>query len=147
MVKIGELKMITAEQVSQIVGEFKKIRPIKFFSKIDGVSAGKRFVLGYLSENDGEIYASSLSNIMNISRARISIMLDSLIQKGYITKEVSTNDARKEVVSITPLGLEEANKDKKEINDVIIKVVNLVGYDKVMEFIDIAKKIKEVLQE
>lgn len=147
MVKIGELKMITVEQVSQIVGEFKEIRPIKFFSKIDGVNAGKRFVLGYLSENDGEIYASSLSSIMNISRARISIMLDSLIQKGYITKEVSTNDARKEVVSITPLGLEEANKDKKEINDVIIKVVNLVGYDKVMEFIDIAKKIKEVLQE
>lgn len=147
MVKIGELKMITMEQVSQIVGEFKEIRPIKFFSKIDGVNAGKRFVLGYLSENDGEIYASSLSSIMNISRARISIMLDSLIQKGYITKKVSTNDARKEVVSITPLGLEEANKDKKEINDVIIKVVNLVGYDKVMEFIDIAKKIKEVLQE
>lgn len=147
MVKIGELKMITVEQVRQIVGEFKEIRPIKFFGKIDGMNAGKRFVLGYLSENNGEIYASSLSSIMNISRARISIMLDSLIQKGYITKEVSTNDARKEVVSITPLGLEEANKDKQEINDVITKVIDSVGYDKVMEFIDIAKKIKEVLQE
>lgn len=139
--------MITVEQVRQIVGEFKEIRPIKFFGKIDGMNAGKRFVLGYLSENNGEIYASSLSSIMNISRARISIMLDSLIQKGYITKEVSTNDARKEVVSITPLGLEEANKDKQEINDVITKVIDSVGYDKVMEFIDIAKKIKEVLQE
>ncbi len=147
MVKIGELKMATMEQVNEIVSNFKDIRPIKFFSKIDGVNAGKRFVLGYLSENNGEIYASSLSGIMNISRARISIMLDNLIQKGCITKKISSTDARKEVISITSLGLEEAKRDKREINDTLIKVIDTVGYDRIAEFVNIAKQIKEVLND
>lgn len=138
--------MASREQAIEILERLKEIHPVMLFKDISDIHEGSKFVLGYLSENGCKTYASSLCEIMNISRARMSILLEKLIQKGFIKKTVSNLDARKEVISITKLGCEEILNKKQQLENSMIKIIDNIGFDKLNEFINIAKQIKDIMK-
>ena len=78
--------MITKNQAMEILEKIKNNRPNKFFNKLDDTEAGMRFVLIYLSENKAGVYASSIAEKMCISRARVAVLIQKLLIKGYIEK-------------------------------------------------------------
>ena len=135
------------QKAIEILEEFKKLRPVKAFKNITKESEGTNFVLVFLSEAKEEVYASYLCEIMNISRARMSVLLEKLLSKNLIKKQASKKDARKEVVTITNLGKREVENKKNELVDKVIKVLNKVGYNKMLEFIEILKQIKNIFDE
>ena len=137
--------MVSREQTLHILEKLKNIKPIIFFQKINNANMGTKFVLAYL-EQEKEVYASSLSEIMHISRARISVIVDKLIQKGLIKKEQSKKDARKDVISITELGRQEVYEKRKCLEDDVMKVIDSVGMDKMLSFIEVAEKIRDILK-
>ena len=99
------------DQVLSIIKKLKENKPAKVFKKVsDDLDSGVRFVLLYLTENKGEVYASSISEAMNISRARVGILLNKMETKGYITKEASDKDARIEVINLTNKGFCKSEK-------------------------------------
>ena len=113
----------------------------------DDLDSGVSFVLLYLIDNEGEVYASSISEAMNISRARVGILLNKMEDKGYISKIASDKDARIEVINLTDKGLNRCNEIKGEIVDYISIIVEKVGFNELNHFLDTACKIKNVLKE
>jgi len=136
------------DQVLSIIKKLKENKPAKVFKKVsDDLDSGVRFVLLYLTENKGEVYASSISEAMNISRARVGILLNKIETKGYITKEASDKDARIEVINLTNKGLDRCKEIKAEIMRYISTIIEKVGYDELNHFLDTACKIKNILEE
>ena len=136
------------EQVFNIIKKLKENKPAKVFKKVsDDLDFGVRFILMYLMDSMGEVYASSISNVMNISRARVGILLNKMETKGYITKEASDKDARIEVINLTNKGLNRCNEIKREIEEYITIILEKIGYDELNNFLDTACKIKNVLEE
>ena len=136
------------EQVLSIIKKLKENKPAKVFKKVsDDLDSGVRFVLLYLIDNKGEVYASSISEVMNISRTRIGILLNKMECKGYISKKASDKDARIEVINLTNKGLNRCNEIKREIVEYITIIVEKIGYDELNNFLDTACKIKNVLKE
>lgn len=136
------------EQVFNIIKKLKENKPAKVFKKVsDDLDSGVRFILMYLMDSMGEVYASSISDVMNISRARVGILLNKMETKGYITKEASDKDARIEVINLTNKGLNRCNEIKREIEEYITIILEKIGYDELNNFLDTACKIKNVLEE
>lgn len=136
------------EQVLSIIEKLKEKKPAKVFKKVyDDLDSGVKFVLMYLMDSDGEVYASSISDTMNISRARVGILLNKMESKGYISKKVSDKDARIEIVELTDKGLNRCKEIKKEIEKYITTLIEKIGYNELNFFLDTACKINKILKE
>lgn len=139
--------MAEKEQIFSIIKKIKENRPAKAINKVFDIESGMRFVLMYLIETRQEVYASTISDKMNISRARVGILLKKMEAKGYITKVNSNKDARIDVLCITPKGLSRCNELKHDMEMLIAKLIDGIGYDEFNHFMDTAFKLKDILKE
>ncbi len=74
-------------------------------TKIDEFLVGECAVLLYLYHTDGE-YPSKLSTFLDVSRARITSVINTLKNKGYVEIKNEEKDRRKVKVFITNEGKE-----------------------------------------
>ena len=110
--------MATQEQIKKIHSEMEKAQPVDFFKRINEIQAGIGAVLRVLYEYDGTVTAGQISEILEVSTARVAVLLKKMDSKGLITKKHSTDDARVTIVSITEHGKDIINI-AKEINAVV----------------------------
>ena len=135
------------EQVYQIIENLKSSNPTRFFEDVSGSENGMNFVLLYLSENKNQpVYASTISEKMGISRARIAVLLKKMEERRYITKSKST-DARIFMLKITKQGLRQSQEIKTRLFNLTKKLIEAIGYDELNSFISTAQKIRNVLGE
>lgn len=139
--------MVTREQALDVLNKMKQNKPTKFFNKIDETSAGMNFILVYLSEHGNEVYASTIAEKMNISRARVAVLIQKLINKGMVQKSSSCIDGRIDVLKITETGLNEVKTFKEQVLSNVITVVEKIGLEEIYRFIDTSAKIKNILSE
>jgi len=135
------------EEVFNLINKLKNNNPFQGFKQISNFDNGMSFVLLYLCDESKDIYASTISEEMGISRARVGVLLNKMLSKGYIKKVTNKNDARIDVIKITNLGKEKCEQINNEIVKNISKLINKFGYEKLNNFVDMACRIKEVLKE
>ena len=70
-----------------------------------GLGSGQPKLLGYLSRN-GASSQRQLADYFEIDPAAVCRMLDSLQKGGFLTREASAQDKRRDRILLTPLGLE-----------------------------------------
>ena len=139
--------MVAREQALEFLNKLRTNKPTTLFNKIDETAVGMKFLLAYLSENNGEVYASTVAEKMNISRARVAVLIQKLMNKGLISKTISKTDRRIEVLNITDAGLKEANKFIEQILSALTIVIEKIGLDELYKFVETSAKIKNILKE
>ncbi len=135
------------EQAIKLLEEFKKSRPPMLFEKIDKFDKGINFVIGYLHHKKTEVISQDLSNALNVSTARMAKILNSMEKKGLIIKSHSKTDARKTVVVLTKKGESYLEKCKDTIINIVMEIIDRVGYDTLLELINISYQIKLAMSE
>lgn len=138
--------MITTEQAMDVLEKFRENKPTKFFNKVDEISAGMTFVLVYLSEHREGAYASTIADQMHISRARVAVLIQKLLAKGWVEQSTSS-DARIKTLQITEAGLQEVGQFKQQMLGKITKVIEVLGIKKVYKFLETSKKIKNIIED
>ena len=134
------------EEFAEIL--FNQLKPTNAKSLTDALnnfSRGEVGVLGYLVFDKSEASAGELSEKLNVSTARTASILNSLENKEYITRKVDSKDKRKTLVVITEKGKDLAISTKKEIINMLLKVIDEVGYDDIKEYVRILQKIRNVI--
>lgn len=138
--------MATKEQIETLMEQLKKAPPSECFEKFDMSTAGIRAILKILNETDDKVTAGDLSECMNVSTARIAVLLKKMTAKGLIEKEHDSADGRVVVVKLTDRGKEIADKFKENLYNHIGETIDKVGMDRMMEFVEISKEIHSVMQ-
>ena len=127
---------------------FNRLKPTNFKSLTDELNyfnRGEVGVLSYLAFDKNEASSGELSEKLNVSTARIASILKSLENKKYIRRKEDSLDKRKTLVVITESGKELAVETKKELMDILIKVIKEIGYEDIEEYTRIVQKIRKVL--
>ena len=137
--------MISEQDVIRLLSEFNSIKPLDFVQRIDVSSMGIGNVLGYLCESGREVSAGEISDYMEVSTARVAVLLKKMSDKGLITKQSDPHDKRKVMVSITPLGRTAFEEKKKEIILYAGAIVDHFGTEKLEDFIQSCREIKEIV--
>lgn len=137
--------MITRELAQYYFKLLRESAPLPFINHVEQSDKGIACVLCYLSEHSGKVYANSIADDMNVSRARISIIVEKLVRRGLVRKINSNIDARIQELSITPKGRGLLREIDDNISQKIMAIVEVIGEDEFLHFISLCKKIKEVM--
>ena len=137
--------MVTRKQALEVIEKLKQNKPEVMLNEVKRTEKGLGLVLGYIYENPN-VYAVNISQKMQISRARIAVILKKLINRGLVKKSPAPDDARVEVLSVTEKGAKEVRLHKEAVVSLITAVIKEVGYDEVNTFISTSFKIREAVR-
>ncbi|SHH58772.1 DNA-binding transcriptional regulator, MarR family [Sporobacter termitidis DSM 10068] len=105
---------------------------------------GEMFILNFLGYRDRDTLPSELSAAMSTSSARVAMALKSLEAKGFIERRVDKGDRRRILVTITELGRELVESERKEMHDKMVKILTELGEEDAREYIRIVGRITEI---
>ncbi len=112
-----------------------------------GEYAVMSFVAKYHDKTGQKPTLVAISEKVGITQATITPLVDRLIKKGLLIKEVSEKDRRAKLLSITEMGNEILNKQKQQEYDKIKSILEHLGEDDTEELIRIVKKISAYVTE
>ena len=139
--------MASEQRIVEILKEFNNIKPIAFLQQIDVTSVGIGNVLGFLSSSDRAVSAGEISSYMNVSTARVAVLLRKMADKGLIEKNSDPQDGRKVMVSITDKGRSKLKRSRDEILLYANAIIERFGEEKILDFIESCKVIREIVDE
>lgn len=139
--------MVSDQVVLELLQDFNSIKPLAFVQQMDIQSMGIGNVLGFLACSGREVSAGEISEYMNVSTARVAVLLKKMSDKGLIVKKNDPNDGRRVMVSITDLGQELLTEKQNEIILYGSAVVEHFGVERVRDFIQACREIRDVVEE
>lgn len=138
--------MATTEQIEFMLQKLDKAHPSAFFKRADGVQAGIGAVLRLLGESSRSVTAGEISEALNISTARVAVLIRKMVSKGLVTKEQGLIDGRITIVKLTELGEKTLQEMREEMYHLVGKIIDTVGIERLSEFLEIAEEIKNVTE-
>lgn len=138
--------MATNEQIEILLEKLKQAPPSEYFQKFDMNAAGIRAILKLLNETDSKVTAGKISERMNVSTARVAVLLRKMEAKGLIEKERDITDARVVVVKLSEHGKQVADKFKENVYTHISELIDKIGMEKMLEFAEISNEILAVMK-
>lgn len=137
--------MTTKEEVISIIKRFYQSRLKSPMAKMDKSNFGISLVLRYLEESDRPVSAGEISRYMNVSTARVAVILRTMVEKDLIVKKDDSTDARKTLISLSEKGRERIKKTRAELLELMTEVVNTVGIERMEQFMEISEQINAVV--
>ncbi len=137
--------MATNEEIETLLQKLKKAPPSECFQNFDMNTVGIRAILKMLSETDEKVTAGKISEKMNVSTARVAVLLKKMVAKGLIEKENDEADGRVVLVKLSESGKQAANDLKKDMYTKIGNVIDKIGMERMLEFAAISKEIHSVI--
>ena len=135
---------------SKLADEFLEhmhiLRRLKPQRKLSESMHGEAFALHYIATGGEQLIPSDISNAAGISGARIATTLNSLENKGYITRRIDPSDRRRILVTLTDKGRAQEEADRRKLMETIERMLTQLGEHDAKEYIRITRKIAELSQ-
>ena len=128
-------------QVEEVLAQFDKLHPEKMFGEINRRNAGCGALIKFLDESKSSVTAGEISRFMNVSTARVAVLLKKLEAKGLIVKETDPSDARVTAVRLSVKGRETAEAMRAEFYSQVGLLIDSIGIERLNDF---AKTLAEI---
>lgn len=103
-------------------------------------------ILNIIAATPGPHSSVMLAEFLGVSKPMITANLNSLSEKGYITKEQSQEDKRVYYVLLTPKALQLVEAAKADTNRHLARLVEAMGQDEFDMLIKLTQKANQVLE-
>lgn len=123
-----------------------KNKPHLAFGEVSKVEAGYFAAIKYLYEKREGASSKDIAKELNVSSARIAILIKKLESKELICKNNDDLDARVVKISLSEKGIECAQKFKSEVFDFMNRVIDKIGFESFKDLIGKLSVINEVVQ-
>lgn len=94
-----------------------------------------------------QIKAAALSDILELSRPSITRILNSLEDRGFITREIDKEDRRSVTIELTKEGIEALNKANMELLSIADRLVVSLGETDTNKLIELLEKLAVIYKE
>lgn len=121
--------------------------------QLDAVSSLKQFVEGevsllfLLSQMEKPIPPTEIAKTLNISKGRVTALINSLKEKEYIDISISSEDRRKFDISLTDKGEIFLRQKRNEAEKYFDTMIERIGNEKSEQLISLIKDIVFVMKE
>lgn len=133
--------MATNEEIRRVLDLLHESKPKHAFKKLDDTTAGIGAVMRCLYKTDEPVTAGQISRILNVSTARVAVLLRKMESKGLIIKETGAADARTTVVRISDDGRKAHERIRAELYRDMGNIIDHIGMERMLEYIAISKEI------
>lgn len=134
--------MTQEKEVEELIELVKKNKifspPYKDVSMAEG---GKKFIIGYLVFA-GKATAGELAKKLNVSTARIAVIINKLEESNIIIRKKDDIDKRISVITLSEKGILYAKEIDRFQYKLMESFVNEIGYENAKEFFECAIVLK-----
>ena len=131
------------EKINNIINLIKQNKPKDLLDKLDKTSGGLG-VLMYLESHDN-VKISDITKYLEVTSARMAVLLEKMKTKDLIIKEVDKQDARITKIKLSKKGKELSKKYKEEHYNKIKLLINEIGYDKLLDLLETINQINNII--
>ena len=132
--------MTKKELADFILSSIRREKTVKF-TPFTNKSRGIFAILSILHETKEEMTSGEIALKLGFSTPRMAVALQTLSKKGYVKKEKSSLDARKTIVSLTPIGNEVYNRQYNQSVLYLDKILSVLDDEDILDLERIAKKL------
>ena len=111
--------------------------------RFDGNMQGEAYAMSYIFRQSGTVLPSDISSEMNISSARVAVILNNLESKGFLTRQIDKSDRRRILVELTQEGQEFAKEHYKNAINFAERILKLLGEHDAKELVRIISRLAE----
>jgi len=134
-----------SQLAAELLLKMQALRKMKPQKNIHESLQGESFVLHYIAHHGSDVLPGEISSEMDVSSARVAAALNSLENKGLITRQIDRNDRRRILVRLTPEGKETADRHQRKVVEGAAKMLALLGEDDAREYVRITGRLAEML--
>lgn len=134
---------IKVEEFMRVVNDYNKVKEKR---KVAVPDKGIMAVMGRLYNNK-EMYSCQLAKELNISRARLSLIVKKLKEKKYITSRCPITDRRKMLIKITDEGVRVVKETYNKALNNLKRLFEKLGEDKTNLMISLMSDITQIYKE
>ena len=136
--------MATIEEVEYVFKRLNETRPMELNDRLSEIHFGIGAVLKILDESGGAVTCGEIAKKMNVSTARVAVLLKKLEAKGLIQRQSAKSDARIVYISMSSKGKDMVDGLKDMMNQHISRIIDEIGMEKLKTFLDLSDEIKEI---
>lgn len=126
---------------NELIDSIFKVSNSENISTILRLSEGKNSLLYLLYVSDSSLTPSEISKRLNISRARVTVMLNSLSNENLIEFSKVDDDKRKMYVKLTNYGVNSVCENINKIDELLTLLSNIIGTDSLEKLIEVFDKL------
>lgn len=138
--------MITREETEKLLERFRDSRPKILTQHFDREDAGIVHVMNILAGAGEPVTAGKISKCMNVSTARVAVLLKKMEQQNLIVRSADSSDARKTMIDLSEHGRSEMEKAKENFYRFCSAVIERTGVERFTEFIEISEELKNAIE-
>ena len=110
-------------------------------------SQGEKKALLELNLSEKDITPSDLGKKLNVSKQRITFIINSLKEKKYITLQIDDNDRRRIIIKLSKSGKKYIEKESELILNEIKKKLEKITVKELEQLTNILSKFNDVINE
>lgn len=133
--------MATQAQIETLLEALHKAPPSEHFQKLDKSTMGTRAILKYLSETSETATAGQISRALEVSTARVAVLLKKMVARGLLLKQSDPDDGRLVVVRLSEQGRATAEALRSEMCTQLGALIDEIGMERMLEFAEISCEI------
>lgn len=108
------------------------------------ITPGGMFVMGSLKRN-GILSMSDIGKCLSMPKPHITVIVDKLIEEGYVERQSDPNDRRIVNILITPKGLKDFEEIKQAVSETLKSKLSLLSEDE-LEILSVSSQhVKDIL--
>lgn len=107
----------------------------------------KQFHALIYMQNSGKIELKNLSKLMNVSTSSLCILLNKLVDNGYVYREEDKKDRRNTFYDITDNGVKTLEIEKANRFKILDNKIDKLSEDKKVKFYETLRNLKEIMDE
>ena len=132
----------------RMIDALGKIYYMEAFHQVVEFLQGELYILHYMLEHgqDG-VNPSNLSDMLHISRPRVTAALSALRKKGFVQAHMDEDDRRRVSVHLTQEGIDFITRRQDKVEGYFTSFVEKLGREKAEELIGLLDLIVEMIDE
>lgn len=139
--------MVDQEEIYKVMQFLHDNRTFHDMDEIHIREKGIGATLVFLEKSNVEVKSVDISREMNISSARMAVILKKLEHKHMITKSTSTADSRAITIELTDKGRILAQKIEQDMYNTISIIIEEIGIEEFYATFEKIATIKRILDE
>ncbi len=131
---------------SNLMDSLEKIYYMEAFSQLADFLQGELYLLSFLALNkDKEFGPSELSQILYISKPRITTTISALRKKKFVTTEHDEDDRRRLNIKVTEKGIKFVHSKQKKVEENFDVFIDGIGEKDTLELIRIVDLAADIM--
>lgn len=139
--------MIHSDEIHKAIKYMHDSKPFHDMDDIQIHEKGLGATMVFLLKTEGEVKSVDISKHLEISSARMAVILRKLEHKHLITKSTSSTDSRAITILLTDTGKELACDLEQHMFLTVSKIIDTLGIDEFYKTFESLNTIKHILLE